>query len=102
MVTVVNYERKHNRDGGSFLVLNIEGGIQMTKSESTGAWFAQTLKTNILANMDEKSAKAMIGTQIAGKIVKKECKPYVYTIPTTGEEKMLNYTYEYEFEESEL
>lgn len=102
MVTVVKYERKNNKEGGSFLLLTIEGGVTMSKSETTGTWFAQTLKTNILANMDEKSAKALVGQKIPGKIIKRQCTPYTYCIPTTGEEKLLDYTYEYDCDEVEM
>jgi hypothetical protein len=95
MVTIVGFEKKRSKNGGSFLVLTVEGGVKVERSESTGNWFAQTLKTNILASMDEATAKALIGSQLPGKIVKKRCSPYTYVIPNTGEERVLEYTYEY-------
>ncbi len=95
MVTITGYHKRKNQEGGSFLVLTIEGGVTMSQSESTGNWIASTLKTNIIASMDEKTCMTMIGQQLPGTIERKACAPYSYTIPSTGEEKTLNYTYEY-------
>ena len=98
-VTVTNYLKKKNSEGGSFLVLTIEGGVQMRQSQDTGNWFASSLKTNILANMDEASCRAMIGKELPGTIIKKKCPPYSFTIPSTGEERTLDYTFDYSPEE---
>lgn len=94
-VTVTGYQKKKNSEGGSFYVLQIEGGVNISKSETTGNYFASTMKTNIVASMDETSCKALIGSQLPGTIIKKEVMPYSYTVPSTGEEIMLNYKYEY-------
>ena len=67
----------------------------MIKSESTGNWFCQVSKCNIIASFGEPTAKAMLGQSMCGSIVKVDCEPYTYKIPNTGEEKVLNYTYEY-------
>lgn len=99
MVTIIGYQKRKNQEGGSFLVLQIEGGVTMTQSESTGTWFAGTLKTNIVASMDEKTCVTMIGQELPGTILKISCDPYSYTIPSTGEQKTLNYTYEYSGED---
>lgn len=94
-VTIIGYQKKKNQEGGSFLVLNIEGGVVMSQSESTGSWFASTMKTSIVASMDEKTIMGMIGQTLPGTIIKKQCPPYSYTIPSTGEDKTLDYTYEF-------
>lgn len=101
-VTVTGYQKKKNSEGGSFFVLQIEGGVNITKSETSGNYFATTMKTNIVASMDEVSCKALIGSELPGTVIKKEVAPYSYTIPSSGEEVMLNYKYEYVAEEEEL
>jgi len=95
MVTVTGFQKRKNSEGGSFLVLTIEGGVMLNKSETSGNWFASTMKTNIVASMDENSCQALVGQQLPGTIIKKEVKEYAYTIPSSGEQVILNYKYEY-------
>ena len=94
MVTVTGYTKKDSASGSKFIVLHLEGGLQMVKSE-TGTWFASALKTNVIASVDEKTVKTLVGTQLQGSIIKQKCNPYKYTVPSTGEERLLDYKYEY-------
>jgi hypothetical protein len=100
MVKITKYTVKKNKDGGKFIVLTITGGVSVQRSETTGNPFVSTLKTNILANVDEQTAKAMIGQELPGSIVKQACEPYQYTTPD-GETKLLEYSYQY-LEEEEV
>ena len=73
----------------------------MIKSQKTGNFYAQTMKTNIIASMDFDTCKMMVGEKVPGTIGKKNCPPYQYTTPD-GSKKTLNYTYVYlEIEESD-
>ncbi len=36
MVTIVNYKERQKDDGTSFFVLELQGGIEMTQSKTTG------------------------------------------------------------------
>ncbi|MFM7024429.1 MAG: hypothetical protein ACKOXB_15785 [Flavobacteriales bacterium] len=101
MVTITGYSKKDSPSGGKFIVLHLEGGVQMVRSEESGTWFASALKTNIIASVDEKTCKTLVGTQLPGTIIKKKVTPYKYTVPSTGEERMLDYRYEYINEEQE-
>ncbi len=101
MVTITGYTKKESATGGKFIVLHLEGGLQMVRSEDTGTWFASALKSNIIASVDEKTCRSLIGTQIPGSIIKQKVTPYKYTVPSTGEERMLDYRYEYINEEQE-
>jgi hypothetical protein len=100
-VIVTGYQKKKGANG-SFLVLTLEGGVEMKKNATTGGYFASAMKTNLLASMDEKACKGLVGQQFPGNIVKQQCTPYAYVVPSTGEEKMLDYKYMYTNEEVEV
>lgn len=95
MVTITNAIQRTNKSGKTFNVLTVEGGITMVKSQTTGNFYAQSMKTNIIASMDFETCKAMIGEKLPGTISKQECIPYDYTAPD-GTRKTLNYTYVYQ------
>lgn len=95
MVTVSGYEQKKNQRGEKFIVLNLISDVVMEKSTNTGNWFANTFKANIVASFDEETAKLMVGKQLPGSIVKKDCDPYEYVIKSTGKKKILSHTFEY-------
>lgn len=95
MVTVSNYQLKKNKRGEQFIVLNLISDIVMEKSTNTGNYFANTYKSNIVASFDEDTAKLMVGKQLPGNIIKKECEPYEYTVKATGKKKTLTHTFVY-------
>ena len=95
MVTITNYQVKKNQRNESFIILNLISDVVMEKSVTTGNWFANTYKANIVASFDEESAKHMLGQRLPGQILKVKCKPYVHTIRSTGKQVELNYTFEY-------
>ena len=93
-VLVTDYQKKQNSKGGNFMVLTVEGGIIMQKNQQTGSWVAQALRTNIIANLDEKSCKALVGKSLPGTVIKKFVAPYTFRM-ANGDERVLNYKYEY-------
>jgi len=93
-VLVTAYQKKQNSKGGNFMVLTVEGGVVMQKNEQTGSWVAQALRTNIIANLDERSCEALVGKSLPGTVIKKNVAPYTFRT-ANGEERMLNYKYEY-------
>ena len=95
MVTVAGYEVKKNQHGEKFVVLNLISDVVMERSTNTGNWFASTYKANIVASFDEETAKLMVGKQLKGSIVKKECDPYEYTVKSTGKKVILSHTFQY-------
>ena len=95
MVTITDYQTKKNQRGEQFVVLNLISDVVMEQSTNTGNWFANTYKANIVASVDEENAKLMIGKQLPGSIIKKECEPYEYVIKSTGKKKILTHTFEY-------
>lgn len=95
MVRIINYKERVREDGEPFFVLELQGGIQMVKSQQTNKFYVTAKKTTIPSTFDEVTCKALIGTELPGIIEKVECDPYEYTIKDTGEVIQLDYRYEY-------
>lgn len=95
MVTVSGYEEKKNQRGERFIVLNLVSDVVMEKSPNTGNYFANIYKANIVASFNEETAKLMVGKQLPGAIIKKDCEPYEYVVKSTGAKKILTHTFEY-------
>ena len=100
MVTVKNYHVREGNNGDNYISLELEGDVSFVQSQNTGRFYASAKHCFMYAAMDEKTAKALVGTQLPGSIERVACEPYEYTIPDTGEVKMLSYTNEYRPEES--
>ena len=95
MVRIINYKERETEEGEVFLVLELQGGIQMVRSQMTNKFYATARKTTIPATFDEETCKALIGQEMPGKIEKVDCDPYEFTIKDTGEVIKLDYRYEY-------
>ena len=95
MVRIINYKERVREDGEPFFVLELQGGIQMVKSQQTNKFYVTAKKTTIPSTFDEVTCNALIGTELPGTIEKVECDPYEYTIKDTGEVIQLDYRYEY-------
>ncbi|CAA0143769.1 conserved hypothetical protein [Tenacibaculum maritimum] len=93
MVTIINYKERQKEDGTTFYVLEVQGGIEMIRSKSTGNFYATAKKAYVPSTFDEAICKGLIGTQMDGSIKKQDCKPYEYTIKDTGEVIELTHTY---------
>ena len=102
MVTIVNYKRRRKEDGSEFIVLELQSGVELIQSQTTGKFYATSKRCYIPATFDEYTCKSIMGTEMKGNIVKVECEPFQFTIEATGEVVELNHRYEYTPEESEL
>jgi len=100
MVTITNFKERQREDGTSFFVLEIQGGIEMVRSQQTGNFYATAKKATLPSTFDEATCKGLIGTQMPGSVQKVECEPYEYTVKETGEVLLLNHRYTYVQEES--
>lgn len=96
MVRIINYKERHVENGTSFFVLEIQGGIEMIKSNNSGKYYASAKKATISSTFDETTCKALIGIEMEGEIVKIPCEPFNYTIKDTGESIELSHRYEYQ------
>lgn len=101
MVTIINFKERNKEDGSSFFVLEIQGGLEMVRSQSTGQFYATAKKAYLPSTFDALTCQALIGTQMQGNIEKEECEPYKYTIKETGEIITLSHRYCYVPEEKE-
>ena len=95
MVTITAYNHRESKDGRPFLTLQISGGVELVKSQTTGAYYATTRSCSIPCTFDESVAKQLVGSQMPGEIVKMETETYEF-LSKTGETMMLNYTYAYQ------
>jgi hypothetical protein len=102
MVTITNYTKRKREDGTAFCVLEINSGIELIQSQTTGQYYASAKKCYIPATFDEVVCRSLKGTMMQGSIKKVECEPYQYTIKETGELITLNHRYEYSPEEDLL
>ena len=95
MVKVVGYKSIQTEKGNEFLVLTLQGGIELVKSQSTGSNYFTVRTVNVSTTFNEETCKSLIGTELEGKIIKVSCEPYEYTIRETGELITLSYRYEF-------
>ena len=61
MVRIINYTERVREDGASFFVLELQGGIQMVKSQQTNKFYVTAKKATIPSTFDETTCKALIG-----------------------------------------
>lgn len=95
MVRIINYKTRQREDGTDFYLLEVQGGIEMIKSKTSEQFYATAKKATVSTTFDEKTCKALIGTQMAGKIVKIQTEPYQYSIKESGEVITLEHRYIY-------
>jgi hypothetical protein len=96
MVTVTNYHVRQRKNGTNFITLTLTGGLEMVQSQSSGTWKAMVRKCQIPSNLDEPTAKMVIGTQMPGNIVRVQSDPYDYADGQTGEVITLSHTWAYQ------
>ncbi len=93
MVRIINYKTRQKEDGTEFYLLEVQGGIEMIKSKSTGQYYATAKKALVSTTFDEATCMGLIGTEFPGKITKVSTEPYQYTIRDTGEVITLDQRY---------
>jgi hypothetical protein len=95
MVTVTNFLERQRKDGSSFVVLEITGGLELVQSSSSGNFYATVRKSTIPSTFSVEIAKSLIGTQLPGSIVRVEVDGYDFTNIRTGEVMQLHHSYAY-------
>ncbi len=95
MITVTGYQTKDAKDGKTFTVLELQGGLEMVQSSQTGKFYATVRKCTVTTTFDEMICKSLIGTQMVGRIARVECEPYEYTVESTGEVVVLTHRWSY-------
>jgi len=100
MVTVTGFMERQRKDGSSFIVLEITGGVELVQSSSSGSFYATVRKCSIPSTFDENVAKGLIGSQLSGDIVRVNVPAYEYINKRTGEVMSLQHAYSYQPEGS--
>ncbi|QIG89901.1 hypothetical protein G6R40_09615 [Chryseobacterium sp. POL2] len=95
MVRIINYKTRQKEDGTEFYVLEVQGGIEMIKSKTSGQYYATAKKALVPTTFDEATCKGLIGTEFPGSITKITTEPYQYSIKETGEVISLEHRYIY-------
>lgn len=95
MVTVTNYQTRTRKDGTTFQVLELSGSVELIQSQETGKFYATVRKTTIPCTFDENIAKGLVGSQMAGTIVRVQVDPYEFVNPKNGEIIKLQHSYAY-------
>ena len=99
MVRIISHKKSTSNDGKEFISLKVQGGIEPVQSMQTGKMYLTAKTAYVPSTFDEQTAEALIGTDIAGKVVKVSSEPYEYTIKDSGETITLNHRYEYQLED---
>ena len=95
MVRISNYIKRTTEEGKSFFVLELQGGVEVVKSQETGKLYMTARKASMSCTFDELTCQSLIGTELPGSVKKVECEAYEYTIKDTGEVITLNHRFEY-------
>jgi hypothetical protein len=95
MVRIINYKERQKKDGTTFFVLELQGGIEMVKSKETGSFYATAKRAYIPSTFNEQTCSALVGSEMEGKIIKEGCDPFAYTVKETGEEITLSHRWIY-------
>ena len=95
MVRIVNYQKRTTEEGKVFFTLELQGGIEIVKSQETGKSYMTARKASMSCTFDELTCQSLIGTELPGSVRKVECEEYSYTIKDTGEVITLSHRFEY-------
>jgi hypothetical protein len=95
MVTISNYLVRQNKEGKSFIALELTGDIEMIQSANTGRFYATAKRCTVSSIFPVEIAKNLIGKQLQGGIHRVQCDPYDFTVKETGEVLSLTHTYVY-------
>lgn len=90
MVRIIGFKQREKEDGIPFFILELQGGVEMSLSKA-GQYYATAKKAYVTSTFDEETCKALVGTEMAGSIIKKEVEPFTYVVTETGEELILNH-----------
>jgi len=85
MVKVVDFLERKNREGDSFYVLVVQGGVEAVKSVATGKLYFTAKTATVPVTFEKETCKELIGKEFSGSIQKEQCEPFVYDVEETGE-----------------
>lgn len=95
MAKIIGYQTRQNKEGKSFIALDLQGDLVMVQSLETGRYYATAKRCSITSTFSEDVAKSLIGQEIQGRIERVQCESYEYTVVETGEVITLSHRYEF-------
>jgi hypothetical protein len=101
MVTVTACFDRQKKDGTTFAVLEISGGVELVLSQGSNRYYATVRKCTIPFTGSLEVGKMMIGQKIEGEIVRVIVEPYEYVNQRTGEVMRLQHSYAYRPKDSQ-
>ena len=101
MVTVTACLERQKKDGTSFTVLEISGGVELVESKTTQRYYATLRRCTIPFTGTMDVAKMLIGQKIEGEIVKVIVAPYDFVNQRTGEVMKLQHSYAFRPKDSQ-
>jgi len=101
MVTVTACLERQKKDGTSFTVLEISGGVELVLSQGTNRYYATLRKCTIPFTGSLEVGNMMLGQKIEGEIVRVIVEPYEFVNPRTGEVMKLQHSYAYRPKDSQ-
>ena len=101
MVTITGFKQRESAEGKKFIVLELEGGIQVQTSSSTGKPYATVSKATLPCTFDQQTANELVGTTLPGTIIKEDCEPYSFMSQSTNEEVTLTFKHVYKAPETD-
>jgi hypothetical protein len=96
MVKIINCLERQNKEGKTFMVLELMGAVELIQSLNSGKFYATSRRASISSTFTEEVAKSLIGSTLPGKIVRVESEEYDFTIPGSDEIIKLAHKYEYQ------
>lgn len=95
MVRISNYQKRTTEEGKDFYILELQGEVELVKSQETGKLYMTARKASMSCTFDEATCISLIGTELPGSVKKVACEDYSYTIKDTGEIITLSHRFEY-------
>jgi hypothetical protein len=99
MITITGYHVRQNQEGKQFIVLELQGDVELIQSSASGKFYATAKKCTMPSTFPEEVAKTLVGKQLKGRIEKVQTDEYEYANPETGEVLTLAHTFVYVPEE---
>jgi hypothetical protein len=100
MVTIIGYRLAKNKSEKEFIVLQLQGDLEMVQSLETGRFYCTARRASVTSTFNAETAKGLIGTKMPGVIKRVESESYDYTVVETGEVIKLAHKYEYQPEQA--
>ncbi len=96
MVKITNFFKVETKDGKNFISLELTGSIELVQSQSTGKFYATVRKCRMPSTFSEEIAKAMLGQELEGDIVRVQVDAYQFANKQTGEIMTLQHSYAFQ------